>query len=98
MPYHPEVDAIDNLGERIGAMGENQAKADREQLDVLTALAERSRDQGVAIQGVITEVKGLRADARWPNRAVIAAAVLAVVALVVSIIAAIPTVKGLLGL
>jgi hypothetical protein len=46
----------------------------------------------------VSDPHGLRADQRWPNRAVIAAAVLAVVALVVSIIAAIPTVKELLGL
>lgn len=97
-PYHPEVDAIEALGGRIEAMAENQAKADRELLDAMTGLAERIRDQGVATQGVVAEVKGLRDDQRWPNRAVIIAAVIAGALLVVGVIAAIPVIKDLLGL
>jgi len=95
-PYQPEVDAIESLGERIEAMAENQARADREQLEAMTAQAELTRDQGVAIQGVIAEVKGLRNDQRWPNRAVIIGAFLAGALLVIGIIAAIPVIMELL--
>lgn len=97
-PYHPEIDAIDSLGDRVGAMADNQAQADREQLEAMTALAELTRDQGVAMQGVIAEVKGLRDDQRWPNRAVIVGAFLAGALLVVGAITAVPIVKELFGL
>jgi hypothetical protein len=97
-PYHPEVDAIDALGGRIDAMAENQARADREALEVMTGLTELVRDQGTATQGVIAEVKALRNDQRWPNRAVIIGAFLAGALLVVGAITALPIVKDLLGL
>jgi hypothetical protein len=98
VPYHPEVDAIDSLGARIDVMATNQAKADRQALEVMTSLTELVRDQGVAIQGVIAEVKGMRGDQRWPNRAVIVGAFLAGALLVVGVVTAIPIVKELLGL
>jgi hypothetical protein len=97
-PYHPEVDAIDALGERMDAMAHNQAKADREQLEAMTAQAELTREHGVALQGVIAEVAGLRNDQRWPNRAVIIGAFLAGALLVFGMIAAWPVIKELLGL
>jgi hypothetical protein len=79
-------------------MATNQAKADRQALEVMTSLTELVRDQGVAIQGVIAEVKGMRGDQRWPNRAVIVGAFLAGALLVVGVVTAIPIVKELLGL
>ena len=96
-PYHPEVDAIDALGGRIDAMAANQALADREALEVMTGLTELVRAQGTATQGVISEVKGLRDDQRWPNRAVIIGAFLAGALLVVGAITAIPIVQELFG-
>jgi hypothetical protein len=96
--YHPEVDAIHAVGERIEAMAENQAAADREALEVMTGLTELIRNQGTATQGVIAEVKGLRADQRWPNRAVIVGAFLAGALLVVGAITAIPIIKELFRL
>ena len=79
-------------------MAENQARADREALEVMTGLTELVRDQGTATQGVIAEVKALSDDQRWPNRAVIIGAFLAGALLVVGAITAIPIVKDLLGL
>jgi hypothetical protein len=96
-PYYPEVDAIDALGGRIDAMAANQARADREALEVMTGLTELVRAQGTATQGVVSEVKGLRDDQRWPNRAVIIGAFLAGALLVVGAITAVPIVQELFG-
>jgi hypothetical protein len=61
--------------------------------------ADRARARpGDRHQGVIAEVKALRDDQRWPNRAIIIGAFLAGALLVVGAIAAIPIVKDLLGL
>ncbi len=95
VPYHPEVDAIHRLGERLEAMTETQAAADREQLEVMTGQAELIRNQGVTISLVVDEVKGLRNDQRWPNRAVIIGAFLGGAVLMASIVAAVAAVMAL---
>jgi hypothetical protein len=86
-PYHPEVDAIDALGDRIDAMAQNQARADREALEVMTAQSELIRKQGEAIELVAAEVKGQRNDQRWPNRATYVIAVLTVLLLIAGVLA-----------
>lgn len=86
-PYHPEVDAIDALGDRIDAMAQNQARADREALEVMTAQSELIRKQGEAIELVAAEMKGQRNDQRWPNRATYVIAVLTVLLLVAGVLA-----------
>ena len=70
-PYHPEVDAIDALGDRIDAMAQNQARADRDSLEVMTAQSELIRKQGEAIELVAAGLHArLPADrrAREPGR------------------------------
>ena len=85
-PYHPEVDAIRALGKRLEAVAENEATAGRESLQVMTGQTELIRGQGAFIQDLVVEVRGLRSDQRWPNRAVIIGAFLAGALLVVGVL------------
>jgi hypothetical protein len=94
--YHPEVDAIDSLGERLKTVARVQATADRQQLETMTTQAELLRDQGQVIGMVVAELKGLRGDQRWPNRAIIVGAFLAGALLVVAVVAALPVIRALL--
>ncbi len=85
-PYHPEVDAIHAMGERLEALAENDAVAGRESLQVMTEQTELIREQGQVILDLVAEVQGLRSDQRWPNRAVIIAAIVGGALLVVAIL------------
>jgi hypothetical protein len=56
---------------------------------VLTGQAELIRAQGITVGQLVLEMKGLRDDQRWPNRAVIIGAFLVFATLLVGIVAAI---------